>query len=266
MDWGPGQAYGCAIVEPGGLRAHLSQSRLVEFKHVYSEPICMWMEAVSSDEFLSVARPALEKSCPKALAETVARRWGPDQLCHMLQHDHRDVRKVACVTLGLIGSREQVHGLMQVLRDPDPHLNKLADDALCSIWCRAGRSQAQRCFRQGLLVMHQERPEEAIQWFGRAQQVDPLFAEALHQRAIAHDMLEQWSEAIAVCTAALDLEPNHFRVWAMLGHCHALSDELEQAAECYRHAVKLNPHMNQIVFAISCLKSCLASSVSTADG
>ncbi len=224
----------------------------------------MWMEAVDSEEFLSVVRPALEKSCPKALAETVLRHWKADQLCRMLHHDNPDVRKVACVTLGLIGSAAQAKCLMPVLRDHDPAISQMAEHALCSIWCRAGRSSAQRFLKQGLVVMGQDRPQEAIAWFDRALVADDQFAEAFHQRAIAHDMLEQWPQAIEACWAALDLEPNHFGAWAMLGHCHALTDQLEIAAECYAHAVQLNPHMHQIAFALTCLKSCLEPSTQPA--
>jgi tetratricopeptide (TPR) repeat protein len=182
----------------------------------------------------------------------------------MLSHDSLSVRKVASVALGLIGDRRQVSCLVQVLRDHDASLSKMAEHSLWSIWCRAGRTPAQKLFRQGMAVLGTDRAEDALDWFDQALDVDGKFAEVHHQRAIAMDMLERWPEAISSCKKTLELEPNHFGAWATLGHCFALTDQLEEAARCYRRAVDLNPHMNQIAFALTCLKTLLDPSATVA--
>jgi len=71
---------------------------------------------------------------------------------------------------------------------------------------------------------------DAIEHFTLALEIDPRFAEAYNQRAIAQYLQEQFSQSIADCRRTIELMPCHFGAWAGLGHCHAHEGRLEKAA------------------------------------
>jgi tetratricopeptide (TPR) repeat protein len=207
-------------------------------------------QPIASDEFLAVALPALQRRDPEHLADQVNQRWDARQLCQLLYEGTPDARKVVCLTLGLVGDMQCVSCLAGALHDPDEQMHAMAEHALWSVWFRAGGDQAIGRFRCGLEAMEANELPCALEQFHRAVELDPNFAEAFNQCAIAHYLLEQWSQTIEDCQEAVQRVPVHFGAHAGMGHAYAQLGDLEQAAACYERALAINPRMPTIQQAL----------------
>lgn len=217
----------------------------------------MRIEPINRDEFVGVIGKAVASQCPDTIAQVAAERWTPQQICELIYEPDAQVRKLACLVLGLMGDRRAMPALAAGLCDLDPEVHRYAEDAAWSIWFRGGTHEAQQYFAQGLEAMDQEDPAAALHYLRKACGADPKFAEAFNQCALAHYMLEQWTEATAPCRRAVQLEPWHFGAMAGLGHCHAQLGDLEQAACCYRRALAINPRMHVVSNALARIEQCL---------
>ncbi len=215
----------------------------------------MWIQPVDSTEFLQVVGAARVGHADE-LASLVRERWTPQQLCQMLQHEESDVRKLACVVLGLIADRRVENCLAAVLRDEDPAINEMAEHALWSIWFRAGSADAERHFCRGIEALEQEKTGDAVDHFTRAIDADPKFSEAYNQRAIAYYLQDQFIEAMDDSRRTLELAPCHFGAMAGLGHCHAQLGNFADAGRAYRRALQINPRMHTIAAALGRIGRC----------
>jgi len=122
----------------------------------------------------------------------------------------------------------------------------MAEHALWSIWFRAGDPQATATFRAGVNLMAAESYLPAVRAFTEAAQIDPLFAEALNQRAIAHFFLYQWQESLDCSRKVICLNPTHFGAIAGMGHCFTQLGDLKRALACYRRAIQIHPRMTAV--------------------
>jgi tetratricopeptide (TPR) repeat protein len=217
----------------------------------------MWIEPIDSQEFLRVVRSA-NAGCVDDLARRVAERWTPQQLCGMFGDPSLDVRKLACVVLGLVGDGRVQDCLAKALRDEDAQINELAEHALWSIWFRGGTHEASRHFCRGMESMEKEDTVAASHHFQKAHEVDPKFAEAFNQCAIAHYLLEEYVEAIDDSRKALALVPHHFGAMAGMGHCHAQMGNFAEAGRCYRRALQINPRMHVVAAALRRIDRCFS--------
>lgn len=208
-------------------------------------------QPIASDEFLAVALPALQQRDPEHLAAQVNQRWNARQLCQLLYEGTPDARKVVCLTLGLVGDMQCVSCLAGALHDPDEQMHAMAEHALWSVWFRAGGESAIGQFRRGLEAMEANEMHQALEHFHQAVELDPGFAEAFNQCAIAHYLLEQWSQTIEDCRKAVELVPVHFGAHAGMGHAYAQLGDLAGAANCYERALAINPRMPTINQALA---------------
>lgn len=225
----------------------------------------MGMGRPHADEFLQAVTPALNRGDVEALRDVVSQCWVPTDLCELLKHADLDVRRTAVVTLGLVGDRGIVGCLTRCLHDPDDQVHQFAEDALWSVWFRGGKCAAAAKFREGAVALTQDEYDRAIDLFREAASIDPEFAEAHNQLAIAHYLANHWACSMSACRAALALMPTHFGAMAGLGHCHAHRGELPQAIDCYRRALAINPRMPAIADAKARLEHQLAENSSAWD-
>lgn len=196
--------------------------------------------------FIEVVRPALAVGDATALAKEVGMRWKPCQVGKLLTSQDKDVRRVAAVALGMIGTQREVPALARALHDPDDCVNKMAEHSLWSVWFRSGRPEATKFFQSGVGRIEAEDYHGAVDAFGHALRQDPGFAEAYNQCAIAHYFLGEWDEAIKDCQHAIDLMPFHFGAMAGIGHCYCEKGDCAMALEYYRKALAINPRMHEI--------------------
>jgi len=196
----------------------------------------------------------LERQDLCGLLQFLKSRWQPEQIVELLKSRHCDARKVAALALGLVGGKCCLGPLSEQLKDPDPIVNEMAEHALWSIWFRSGSCEANHQLAKGAQAMERQEMPEAIRHFTRAIEIDPKFAEAYNQRAIAHYLLEHFDESIDDCRRTTELMPCHFGAWAGMGHCHAHTGRLQQALKCYQKALSINPHLECLVEACDELK------------
>jgi hypothetical protein len=211
--------------------------------------------SISGEKFLAAALPALQSCDAAALAKAVSARWSPSQVCQLLRHANVDVRRVATVTMGMIGNMGHVTCLTHALSDGDPQVNQMAEHALWSIWFRSGSPQAAQPFREGLSLLSAELYAEAKEKFLEAAAIDPFFAEAHNQCGIACYLDGDYDGSIKACKKAIKLVPLHFGAISGMGHSFAQMGELNLALRCYRRARKINPQLEGINDAINRLQT-----------
>ena len=96
--------------------------------------------------------------------------------------------------------------------------------------------------------------------FGRPQRarLPPAeFAEAYNQRTIVHFRLKQFERCVADCERALELNPHHFGAQAGLGQCYLQMRKHRAALKAFRHALRINPHMDGVAETIRTLENAL---------
>ncbi len=206
----------------------------------------MQPQPIDSELFIKLVRPALVAKDVNALAEVVKTNWSKDQLCDLIAHGSTDARKVCCLTLGLVGCKQCIECLSNALHDADEMIARMAEQAMWSIWFRSGSDEAQPHFAYGMEMMCNGNFTEAIKGLNRATMIDPNFAEAHNQRALAFYFREDWKRSLEAARQAIELEPQHFGALAGMGHCYAQVGQLVNAAKCYRRALRINPQTEPI--------------------
>lgn len=211
-------------------------------------------------DFLDAVRPALETGDASLLAERVRRRWTPAAICTLLCHEDSNVRRIAAVTLGLVGDDTCVDNLAKALHDPDSQVNEMAEHGLWSIWFRSCKvPAAAEALQKGMAKLAEESYDAAIDHFRQAIAHDPSFAEAYHQSSITRFFLGQWRDSAEDARQALLRQPCHFGAVASMGHCYTHLGDLKQALDCYRRAIAINPRLTAIAQAVERLESQLES-------
>jgi tetratricopeptide (TPR) repeat protein len=209
---------------------------------------------IQPDEFVAAVKPLLEKKDLCGLLSFLKSRWQADQIVELLKSRHCDARKVAALALSLVGGACCLGPLAEQLKDPDPVVNEMAEHALWSIWFRSGSCEANHQLGKGAQAMERQELPLAIKHFTKAIEIDPKFAEAYNQRAIAHYLLEEFDESVTDCQRTADLMPCHFGAWAGMGHCHAHQGKFAEALACYQRALEINPHLECLKEACDELK------------
>jgi len=212
---------------------------------------------VDAQAFLNIVRPALASGDVSQLARIVGYRWSPKEIASLLSDAHVDVRRLAAISLGLIGDRAIACILARALHDDDEQVTQMAEHGLRTIWFRDGLPQAHEPFEAALEAVAQEQYTEAISLFDKAQQIDPSFAEVANQCALVYSLLGQWEPAIAHCRLAVKQMPCHFEALACMGHGYAHINDLHRAFKCYRAAIAIQPRLPAVRGVLERLEQCL---------
>lgn len=210
--------------------------------------------AVDPKHFVQSLEPLLAAGDTQSLVGFLKRHYRKQQLMDLLFCKCSDARKVAALCLALVGCRRCVDVLLTQLKDPDPVINQMAEHALWSIWLRSGTPDANQEVCRGSRALQHMEIDRAIEHFDRAIQLDPDFAEAYNQRALAHYLAERWEQSIQDCHQALSRMPGHFGAWSGMGHCHAHLERYADAVDCYEKALAINPHLSCIAETIQELR------------
>ncbi|MEX0775292.1 MAG: HEAT repeat domain-containing protein [Phycisphaeraceae bacterium] len=206
----------------------------------------MACQHIDADEFLRIVMPTIGRGDVTATAAAVQARWEPRQLCQLLGDSRPDVRRVAAVTLGLVGNMSVCACLARTLGDPDEQVTQMAEHSLLAIWFRAGKPEATQAFKEGMALLASEAYQKAILHFDQAIGIDPRFAEAYNQAGIACFFMHDWDRSIDYCRRAVELTPQHFGAMAGMGHCYTHKGVLDKALGCYRKAIAIHPHLNAV--------------------
>jgi tetratricopeptide (TPR) repeat protein len=206
--------------------------------------------AIEPRGFVAAVKPLLERRDTDGLAALLKSRWTGRQIVDLLRCRDSDARKVAALSLALVGCRKCLPELLRHLHDPDPVVNQMAEHAVWAIWFRLGSPGANAEVHRGVQAMNAQNLDAAIAHFTRALECSPDFAEAYNQRATAYYLKEDYTLSITDARAAVARNPHHFGAWAGLGHCYAYLGRVDEAIEAYERALEINPHLECLAEAI----------------
>jgi tetratricopeptide (TPR) repeat protein len=216
---------------------------------------------VDPDQFVRTVQPVLERKDLPGLMGLLKRLWTAEQIVGLLASQHCDARKVAALSLSLVGCDHCLPALAQQLKDADPMVNQMAEHAIWSIWFRGGSTEANHHVCRGAKAIDRGDYQHAITHFDAALQIFPNFPEAYNQRALVKYLLERFDDSIADCKKAVELMPIHFGAWAGMGHCNAHQGRLIEAVDCYQKALSINPHMCQVRQTVDELQAQISADV-----
>src|SRR5262245_53467263 len=152
--------------------------------------------------------------------KAVALRYAVPTLERLAVGGRTPTRRAALLSLGFISDHNSTPVVATALHDRDRAVRLIADNAIRTLWCRAG-NDVQR--KQLALVMRMNgtrRYDEAIQQATDLIHHAPEIAEAWNQRAISHFQRREFDQSIGDCHAALERNPFHFGAASGMGQCY----------------------------------------------
>jgi len=213
----------------------------------------MNLSPIHPEEFVRLVQPMLARQDLTGLYGLLKSRWTPDQIVDLISGSCtcQDARKVALLSLGLVGKQCCVEVVARQLHDQDPVVREMAEHAMWSIWFRsASVCAANKELARGAEAIGRREFTLAVEHLDRAIQMDPKFAEAYNQRAIVHYLNEDFEASMSDCRRAIELMPMHFGAWAGLGHCAAHLGRIDESLQAYRRAMEIHPHLSCIREAV----------------
>ncbi|MCK6455089.1 MAG: tetratricopeptide repeat protein [Phycisphaerae bacterium] len=193
-----------------------------------------------------LAQPFMARNDWQGFAVALNGRFSADCLELLLNHADPAVARLAATACGLVGTIRQSEALARLLHHDSPGVAGAAEDALWSLWFRAGGSDSLRIIRKAQNLIDERMARRAIPLLDSLIAGQPNFAEAYHQRSIAHFLLGEYESSRRDAERATRLNRWHFAAWACQGNCHAEADRLEEALECFREAMRIHPRLDAV--------------------
>jgi tetratricopeptide (TPR) repeat protein len=181
-----------------------------------------------------------------AFVHRVAQRYNPATLERLALRGSRLVRRAAVLSLGYLAQFESNATLGRALSDADRGVRLLAENAIRSLWVRAGSEEQRREINAIIALNTTKCYAEARNRACRLIAQAAWFAEAWNQRAIANYCTERYEESIQDCQQALELNPYHFGAAAGMGQCYLKLGGQAMALEAFRRALRINPNLEGV--------------------
>jgi tetratricopeptide (TPR) repeat protein len=112
---------------------------------------------------------------------------------------------------------------------------------ITEIWLHEGSPAVTLLMARGLREMKAQTPDEAIEDLGAAITLDPDFAEAYHQRAIARFAAGDTPGAIADLQQALQREPRDFGAFRTLADIAESREDWKSAYAAWQRLMDIDP-------------------------
>lgn len=193
--------------------------------------------------FLSNIGPLLERGDRAGALRALSENWPVDRLVEFFSSDISEVARLAAVCVGMTGRMQDGRYLSHLLAHDDEDVVTAAEDALWSVWMRAGSDTARNELALAIRDIQAERVEAGLSRLERLCMREPNFAEAHHQRGMALHGLGHSDEALVEYQEALSQNPLHFAAFASIGHILIERNDYAGALQHYRSAVSIHPHI-----------------------
>ena len=199
----------------------------------------------------------LEDKDSARLIGDVARRYTLGTLERLARHPLRPTRRAAVLALGFLADYGSNAVLGRRLRDDDRLVRLLAENAIRSVWQRAG-NETERMLLQ-IVIQHNtsDRYRDALAKATELIEEAPALAEAWNQRGVAYYRLGRYTEAARDAHQTLELNPYHFDASTEMAHCYLHLGQYRSALECLRRALRLNPGLEGVRAGIHYLERSL---------
>jgi tetratricopeptide (TPR) repeat protein len=178
----------------------------------------------------------------EAFRRNVSSRYNEGTLARLLEAGGTRARRASVLALGLFGGYGSNAAVARGLKDPDPTVRSLADNALWMIWFRADTPENNEALERVRAENNRGRFEFAIEQANRLIARAPSFAEAYNQRAIAYFFLGQFAQSAEDCRSVLLRNPYHIGALGGLGQCQLRLGHRQDAIKTFRRASKIQPY------------------------
>lgn len=218
---------------------------------------------IAGQKLLNLAEPFLRRDDRIGLAAAISGSWNAECLTLLINEEEADaeVLRVAAICIGLVGEMDVCPALMPLLHlQDDMAVVSAVEDALWSIWFRAGGTVAQRVLTRIAEHIADRETENVVVMLTDLIRTHPTYAEAYHQRSQAHYLEGHYEAALRDARKAYQLNPYHFGAFANIGNCYSELGRYQEALKTYREVLDLHPHMPGIRSTVKHLRSRLAPS------
>jgi tetratricopeptide (TPR) repeat protein len=181
----------------------------------------------------------------------VTDKYSEGTLQRLLEANAVQIRRAALLALGLVGTMESNPAVAARLLDGETQVRRLAADALWNIWFRAEGELNRRELQR---VAHLKDLRKCLRGLNAIIERLPMFAEAYNQRAILYFRLGEFQKAVADCEKVLQLNPYHFGAQAGMAHCYVKMRKSRAALRAFRHALRINPDLDEVADSIRTLE------------
>jgi tetratricopeptide (TPR) repeat protein len=212
---------------------------------------------IAGRKLLELVAPFVERDDRTGLAESLKQSWSPECLALLLDSPDPRVVRAAIEGLALIGHMGTASALADLLHDENADLVDTVEDALWSIWFRAGGRVGNAVLAKIAESIEASETENVVALLTELIRSQPTFAEAYHQRAQAHYLENNYEAALRDARRAVHLNPNHFSAVSVEGHSHAAMGRFSHALEAYNRVLRIHPRMYGIRAAIRRLREFL---------
>jgi tetratricopeptide (TPR) repeat protein len=183
---------------------------------------------------------------PEAFRRNVSSRYNEGTLARLLQAGEPQARRASVFALGMFGGFGSNAAVARGLRDSDPTVRTLADNALWAIWFRADNAENNRALERVATLVNLRRLRDAIDEADLLIARSPGFAEAYNQRAIAHFFQGRFAESVEDCKLVLERNPYHTGALAGMGQGLLQLGRRDEAIKTFRRALKIQPYNNSL--------------------
>ena len=178
----------------------------------------------------------------EAFRRNVSARYNEGTLARLLQAGEPRARRASVLALGLFGGFGSNAAVARALKDTDPTVRTLADNALWAIWFRADTFENNEALERIRALVNRRRFDDAIEQADRLIARAPGFAEAYNQRAIAHFFQGRFAESAEDCRNVLIHNPYHIGALGGMGQCLLQLGRRDEAIKTFRRALKIQPY------------------------
>ncbi len=207
-------------------------------------------QGYAGQRLVQLTAPYLERKDRVGLAAALEGDWSPECLALLLNNVDSTVVRAAAVCLGLVGRMEDGPAVAKLLHHEDPVLVEAVEDALWSIWFRAGGSVGQAVLSKIARAIRDEQTDNVVGMLSALITAQKDYAEAYHQRSQAHYLRGAYDEGLRDARRAFELNPLHFGALANLAHCLAALGRYQEALQAYRQVLSIHPRMPGISSSI----------------
>jgi tetratricopeptide (TPR) repeat protein len=203
---------------------------------------------------VEVARPYWEQDDRDGLARDLRADWSPECLALLLGSEDVEVVEAAVAGLGLIGGMAMCPCIARLLHHENPSVVSAAEDALWSVWLRAGGAMGQAVLSRIAESIRSHETENVAAMLTELIRAQPTYAEAYHQRSQVYYLDNAFENALRDAGRAHELNPWHFGALANRAHALVALGHFREALEVYRDVLRLHPRMPGIRTAIQHLR------------
>ncbi|WP_435005317.1 tetratricopeptide repeat protein [Tundrisphaera lichenicola] len=186
---------------------------------------------------------------------SVSARYNEGTLTRLLHSGNVQARRASILALGLFGGFGCNAAVAHALRDTDPTVRTLADNALWAIWFRADSPENNQALERIHALINRGQYAQAIEQSGLLIEKAPAFAEAYNQRAIARFFQGEFAESVADCRKVLEHNPYHVGALSGMGQSQIRMGQVGEAIQTFRRALGIQPYNEGLRSLIADLES-----------